>query len=149
MNLSRFLLAALVIALVTSADAQIYRSVDANGRTVFSDAPPPTANTNVSTVKTASPPASVVQPQTDWAQKDREIRQRMQAKANAERVKEGQENIRAAECRSAQTAQKELDRIEGKHTYRRDSNGERVWIGDDERARIAGNVKQSVEKNCN
>lgn len=136
------------VATVTGAYAQIYKSVDANGRTSYSDAPPAQAGVAVSQVKTASPPAATG-PSVDWAQKDQALRQRMQTQQMEDKARwADQHSYSPGDCTSARATMRELDRINGKHAYRLDSKGEREYIGDDERARIQQNAQQSIERNC-
>ncbi len=141
-----FMLVSAVV--LTSAYAQIYKSVDANGRISYSDAPPAQGSATASQVKTAPPPVTAT-PSNDWAEKEKAFRQRMQAKQMEDNARwADQHNYSPGECASARATMRELDRINGKHAYRRDSNGERVYIGDDERAKIQQNAQRSIEKNC-
>ena len=127
--------------------AQIYKSVDPGGRTVYSDVPPPSGNSDASMVTITVPPAAP-QPNTNWEGKDQAFRQRMIAKEN-EQAKEDLATAAAAKaCDSARASMNELEKIYGRHAFRRDDNGERVYITDEERITIEKNAQESIAKNC-
>ena len=127
--------------------AQIYKSVDPGGRTVYSDAPPPPDNSSVSIVTTTVSPAAPQQ-NTRWEGKDQAFRQRIMAKEN-EQAKEDFATAAAAKaCDSARASMNELEKIYGRHAFRRDDNGERAYITDEERITIEKNAQESIAKNC-
>ena len=144
----KIVLAVLLFSAVTlPVHAQIYKSVDPGGRTVYSDVPPPSENSNASIVTTTVPPAAPRQ-NTNWEGKDHAFRQRMIAKEN-EQAKEDLATAAAAKaCDSARASMNELEKIYGRHAFRRDDNGERVYITDEERIAIEKNAQESIAKNC-
>ena len=127
--------------------AQIYKSIDASGRTVYSDVRPPSDSSNVSIVTTIAPPAAPEQ-NPNWEGKDQAFRQRMIVK-ESDQAKEDLATATAAKaCDSARASMKDLERIYGRHAFRRDDNGERVYITDEERATLEKNAQESIAKNC-
>ena len=146
-------LAVLVAALLfmPSAQAQVYRSVDANGKTVFSDKPPPDsvrpatpANSGKSPVGTTSP-APDSGKNVNWQDKEREFRVR-QIDKNASEQREQQE--REKRCEQARRRDASLSNADGIVLYRTDPSGARSFIDDSERSRLAQEAKQAVEINC-
>ncbi|MEI7429325.1 MAG: DUF4124 domain-containing protein [Betaproteobacteria bacterium] len=126
--------------------AEIYKSVDPGGRIIYSDAPPPPENSSVSIVNTTAPVKAGQA--TDWEAKDRDLRKRMMVK-DGELAKENLTVDAAIKaCDSARATIKGLENIYGRHAFRRDSNGERVYITDEERSTIESDAQQSIAKNC-
>lgn len=141
--------AVLLAALSAPCDAQIYKWTDSNGKTVFGDKPPSTAGKTISSVNTTTAPQESATKNTDWAEKERDLRVRMaQRQANAIAANSPATNSSLMPCGEAKANQRELDRIHGKHAYRRDANGERVWITDEERENAQNRTQESIEKNC-
>jgi len=128
------------------AYAEIYKSVEPGGRVIYSDVPPPLENSNVSIVTTTAPVKAGQA--TDWEAKERDLRKRMLVK-DGELAKENlAADAMAKDCDSARAAMKGLENIYGRHAFHRDSNGERVYITDEERSAIESDAKQSIAKNC-
>ena len=124
--------------------AEIYKWVGPDGKMVFSDAPPPAGKGKADVVKTdASPVAG--RKDTDWMEKEREFRIRNIDKAGKECAVR-QERDKA--CAQAKLKGERLKRAEGVMLYRTDKEGERVFIGDDEREAIAKKVQQDITENC-
>ncbi len=143
------LCAIVATALSAQCAAQIYKWTDGNGKTVFGDKPPSANGKTASPVATtAAPPASTTKG-TDWAEKEKDLRIRMaQRQADAIASAPPATNPSLMPCGVAKANQRELDRINGKHAYRRDANGERVWITDEERANAQSRTQASIEQNC-
>ena len=146
-------LAVLVAALLfmPSAQAQVYRSVDANGKAVFSDKPPPDsvrpatpANSGKSQAGTTSP-APDSGKNVNWQDKEREFRVR-QIDKNASEQREQQE--REKRCEQARRRDASLSNADGIVLYRTDPSGARSFIDDSERSRLAQETRQAVEINC-
>ena len=143
------MIAIMFMGLSAPCAAQIYKWTDSNGKTVFGDKPPATTGKTASTVNTTPQPQDSTPRNTDWAEKERELRMRMaQRQASAIASAPAARNPSLMSCGEAKASQRELDRINGRHAYRRDANGERVWVTDEERANIQNRTKESLENNC-
>ncbi len=66
--MKRTLFVALAVALAPAAEAQLYKYVDKNGKTIYSDQPPPDADTKSVTVRAAGSAA----PQKSAVERDKE-----------------------------------------------------------------------------
>ena len=136
----------LLSAITFNVSAEIYKSVDPSGKTIYSDVAPPPENSEVSIINTTVPLKAG--PSTDWEAKDRALRQRIMV-MDKEQAKESLAAEAAAKaCDSARAAMKQLELINGRHAFRRDSNGERVYITEEERSAIERDAQQSIAKNC-
>ena len=146
-------LAVLVAALLfmPSAQAQVYRSVDANGKTVFSDKPPPDSMRPATPANAGKLPAGAASaaPESgknvNWQDKEREFRVR-QIDKNASEQREQQE--REKRCEQARRREASLSNSDGIMLYRTDPGGARSFIDDNERSRLAQDARQAVEINC-
>jgi len=129
-----------------SAQAQIYKSVDARGRTLYSDAPPPSAP--ASTVKMIAPPVAIQAP-ADWEARAYDSPRRMPMPEAVPRTNEYAASAAASRaCTAARAKLRELERIEGRRAYRIDAQGERVFISDEERGMADRDARQAIATYC-
>ena len=139
------------VLLMPSAQAQVYRSVDANGKTVFSDKPPPDSMRPATPANAGKLPAGAASaaPESgknvNWQDKEREFRVR-QIDKNASEQRERQE--REKRCEQARRREASLSNSDGIMLYRTDPGGARSFIDDNERSRLAQDARQAVEINC-
>ena len=88
--------AALAVALAPAAEAQLYKYVDKNGKTIYSDQPPPDADTKSVNVRGAGPAT----PQKSAVERDKE------AEKGRKAAVEGTKKANEAADRSAQNEQR-------------------------------------------
>jgi hypothetical protein len=139
---------ALIFLAALPAHAQVYKTIDANGKVVYTDTPP------VGAKKTeVVPGATSVKPstdRTDWQEKDREFRSR-KAKSDEAGRKEEEENKLASKERNVACLQAR-DQVESLNRavplYRVNEKGERVYLDDAERAATLKSARQAVADNC-
>jgi hypothetical protein len=143
--------ALLCLACVTAlpVHAQVYKSVDANGKVVYSDAPP-VQGKKVEVVKGTSAPSNAAGAAPDWQERDREFRGRKMLQDDAARKQEEESKQAAKErnsaCLMARDHIEELTR--GVPVYRMNEKGERVYLDDAERNATLKRARQSVVDNC-
>jgi Domain of unknown function (DUF4124) len=115
---------------LSPAWAAMYKWVDEKGVTQYSETPPPGAKATRIEIA-PSPPAAA--PKDDWKQRELESRQRRLQKD----AEEQQDQARAAQRRQrCLAAQREIDVLRsGRPVYQVNERGERVYLGDKERAR--------------
>ena len=169
---------ALVVGLVAalSASAQIYQWKDKDGKTHFSDMPPPNQpGVRVQTLERASPPATVAEPEPDetetegeggaepgatpapasvqeksqTGQRDEEFRKRRAAAAEAREK---------AEKDAADTAQRRQDCLRARGQYAALNSGQRIFLpteggdrrvlSDGERAAEIARTEELIEAFC-
>ncbi len=141
-----FLLAAATLALTLPAWATMYKWVDADGKTVYSDQPPP-ANVK-SQVIAPPPPPSNPDAVKDLINAETEIRQR--EKARQESAKEAQKKqVEAAKkqdlCNSVRSQIQTLRRDD---LYRYNAKGEREYVDADTRQRETDEQQRILRENC-
>jgi len=166
--------AAAFLALSATAQAQAYKWKDANGRIVYSDQPPPrgtpaanilkapkgfaapsatepptgaatTANTASAKPAAAATPAAAPKAPMTIAEREADFRKRQaesQKKAQEEEKKASDESQRQAQCNSLRQNLATLE--SGQRIARTDSNGERIFIDDAERARDIQKARQDL-----
>ncbi len=145
--MSRLLIACLLL-IALSAQAQVYRWVDENGQTVFSQSPPPDGQADV--IKPPPPPAEDpdtaerhlqenLQHRRDQ-QEDRELKIKEQAKKKAasDRRKTNCE-IARQNYQSLETATRRLIKM---------PDGSYKRLDDNERLQMMQEAQQQVEQNC-
>lgn len=146
-------LAAIALATIgcvwaTVAMGALYKWVDANGRVVYSDQPPP-GNVKVEEINAASPSANP-QAVREMATKEAEFQKRQAERAKAEQqsVKDrATAEQKAAACARAGVQAKELA-AGNVPIYRLNEKGERVVMDDASRARERQRLEQWVKENC-
>lgn len=166
--------AAILLVLSATAQAQAYKWKDANGRIVYSDQAPPrgTPAANIlkapkgyaapsaaepstgaagaadpASAKPASGAANAATPKAPMttAEREADFRKRQaesQKKAQDEEKKASEESQRQAQCNSLRQNLALLE--SGQRIARTDSNGERVFIDDAERARDIQKARQDL-----
>ncbi len=134
------------LALSAACSAQIYQYKDAQGRTVFSDSPPPGANAVKKNVN-APPPSGVgdtsAQDKLQEFQKRREERLEKEAKEAREKA----EREQAAEhCERARNRLTGLQ--SGQRIVRFNAQGEREFLDDAGREKEIATAQKSVDDWC-
>lgn len=131
-----------------SANASVYRWIDANGNTHFGDRPPANAssrevNVNAPEVNNDASAQERQQRMQDFLseqQKERVARQAEQAKL-AE-----QEAMKAELCTRMRAELKNLARVST--FYRLDENGDRVYVTDEENEQVRKDFRRKVKEAC-
>lgn len=143
-----FIVLMLLGSISLSANAGVYKWVDANGQTHFGDRPP--AQAASSEVKVNSAPASVDagarerhQKMTeflDQQQEEREARQAANAKAEQKAEKQ------AEQCKKLRARLKFLASVST--FYNINDQGERVYVNEAENTQIREDFRAKVRKTC-
>lgn len=146
----RLLLAVSLLAAAAGAHAQVNKCLDASGKVVGygSQCPPGTRQETTGIRSAPSAPAS--SSSRSIAEQEAEFRKRQiekqDAQAKAEKTAAQQEE-RARACDSARSYLKTLQ--SGMRVARTDPNtGERVFLGDADRAREMATAQRAVDTNC-
>ncbi|MBU6271325.1 MAG: DUF4124 domain-containing protein [Betaproteobacteria bacterium] len=147
-----------IATLLAAPAAAQFKWVDENGRTVYSDQPPPPGRALVKQldppppVTPASPPAAANPAGTarpSPAERERLARQRTEEGRKAAE-KQAEEARRATELRQA-CADRQADlRVldSGTRVLRVDANGERAFMSDEEISRRRQMLVQSIQDEC-
>jgi hypothetical protein len=148
MTMKRFALAVAALLATNVAIAQIYQWKDANGKTVFSDLPPP-GNANEQRKISSEAPAATAPTQKTTADRELEFRKRRQeSEETAEKARKEQEaaNSKKETCESAR---RQLQALEsGERIALRDDKGERYFLDDEQREREVAKARQAIQSSC-
>ncbi|HTI46774.1 MAG TPA: DUF4124 domain-containing protein [Casimicrobiaceae bacterium] len=141
-------LGAALCLIALPAAAALYKWVDANGRTVYSDQPP-NANVKVETVNGPPPPGNP-NAAKELAQKDAELKKRQSDRAavtaKAEKERAATEK-RAEECTRVASALQQLSWGQVV-IYRANEKGEQVPMDDAARAKERARLEAWQKENC-
>jgi len=163
--------ALLATALAAPAVAQ-WAWKDDNGRTVYSDRPPPSSikadrivrqPANAQTVLPAQPaPAADAAPKAtpdtraaqpaprSVAEQEMEFRKRQQERADAEKKAQDEQNKAAAKAAECERARGYLRAIEeGQRVVRTDAAGNREFLDDSQRAAEVDRTRRIIQSSCN
>jgi hypothetical protein len=138
------LIAAVVaLALVPAASAELYKYVDKNGKTVYTDQPP----TDVDAKRMSGP--AVPDKGKSYVEKDKEL-EKGREKAREEAKKSGEaEKVAAAKKERCDNARSRLQiYTEGGRILKPGANGEREFLSDEEIEAERAKAQKQVEEAC-
>jgi hypothetical protein len=138
------LASALACALAPLASAELYKYVDKDGKTVYSDQPPVNADSKQLHVA----PASTSAPKS-YVERDKELdKQRKEAAEKEKKSEQSAAQAKAAEerCTQAQANYKSFE--EGGRLLKYNDKGEREYMTDDEIEAGRAKSKQQMEEAC-
>ena len=144
--MKKVLIVACALALAPLASAQMYKYVDKNGKTVYTDQPPPDADTKNVRIQSSAPASA---PQKSAVQQDKELQKgRDKTAENAKKADETAARAKAEEerCNSAKAAYAQYQ-MGGRITKLNDK-GEKIFLGDDEIDAAREKSRQQVEQYC-
>ena len=128
--------------------AQIYRWVDEDGKTHFSDKPvnsAPVEKVEVDTQRNSYGGGDVLERQRELLDNYDEQDAQRQREQRAEAKEKAQQQRLLSACNSAKD---QLRRFEGSALYRLDAQGERVYYSEEARAELMAKYRAGVSKNC-
>ena len=139
----RLLAAAALLALLPTANAQMYKCVDARGVTFYSDKPQPGCKGDKVDIQ-ASPPlggGAAPRPPQSFAGQDAEFKRRQIERDQAELQDKQQVAMRCAKLRNEYSVLASGGRI-----YQRNSLGERVYLEDSTRDTRLAQLKEEMRR---
>jgi hypothetical protein len=149
-SILRLGLLGVLLAAGLTAEADVYRWVDAQGGIHYSDMPASDNAERVSILSRRTDASAVSQrDQTAREQRARTDTQAQQQQANqaaAKAVKEDLSKTRAERCQKAQEDYQKL--IDSMRIYRTGKDGEREYLTDAEITEARVNAKKAVDENC-
>ncbi|QJR10331.1 hypothetical protein DSM104443_01389 [Usitatibacter rugosus] len=144
----RFLIAAIILSAAVPAAAQLYKWVDKDGKTYYSDSPPPNQDTkrlSVGTGTTAEPAAA---PKTA-VQRDKDMEKGRQDAREAAKKSDDAVKQSAAQVEQCNVARSNLQGlVEGGRIARYNSKGEREVLSDEDIAKELERAKNDVAQIC-
>ncbi|MDP2809404.1 MAG: DUF4124 domain-containing protein [Rhodocyclaceae bacterium] len=143
----RALAACLAIFAGPAAAGEVYRWVDEQGKTHFSDTPPIQRKAEKIEIRPVMPssPAAATQGR-GWQQQIEESNLRRNQQEKQEKAAEHGKQQAEQKCLAARRSLDTLNR--GRPLYRVDKNGERVYIEDDQRQIEISAARRTVDTEC-
>jgi len=142
--MKRIIVLAVACALAPLASAQLYKYVDKNGKTVYTDQPPPDADAKA--MANVPPPAA---PSKSYVERDKELQKgrdksKDDAKKSDEKVK--YEAAKAERCRQATEAARIYE--QGGRLQKRNAAGESEFMSDDEIEAARQKSRRDMDEAC-
>jgi hypothetical protein len=143
--MKRILFLALAVALAPVAEAQLYKYVDKNGKTIYSDSPPPDADTKAVNVR----PAGGNAPQKSAVERDKESEKGRKAasesakKGNESAEKQAQNEQRCAAARNNYQIFQDGGRIQ-----QMNDKGEREYLTDEQIEAGREKARREMDEAC-
>lgn len=141
----KIIVLAIACALAPLASAQLYKYVDKNGKTVYTDQPPPDADAK----QMANMPSAPAAPPKSYVERDKELQKgRDKAKDDAKKADEKSkyEAAKAEHCRQATEAARIYE--QGGRLQKRNAAGEVEFMSDDEIDAARQKSKREMEEAC-
>jgi hypothetical protein len=144
--LGRAAMAAAVFALPLAAEAEIYKCVDGTGRVRFSELPPKAGDCRA----VDEPAAASVGANANRESMQQFIEQADKARAQQRDEKERAQQAKAARDERCRLARKQVMYWEqaGVSFYRLNDDGQREYVGGDERQRSLDEARAQVREHC-
>lgn len=144
--MKRFLMLAVALAIVPVASAELYKYIDSNGKTVYTDQPPPTVDSKQLKVQQSSP---VGTPAKSALDREKEL-EKLRAKSREETKKSetAAKNAQIAEERCTQATGRYNALAQGGRISKFNAQGEREMMGDDEIAAEMEKARVQMEEAC-
>jgi hypothetical protein len=141
--MKRIVVAALALAVVPLASAELYKYVDKNGKTVYTDQPP----VGVDAQRMSGPPPATAA--KSYVEKDKELQKaRDEEKKKAEKAGQ-QEKVAQAKQERCEQAKKNLEiYVQGGRIMRMNDKGEREFLNDDEIEAQRVKAQKLVDEAC-
>ncbi len=143
--MKRLIVIALGLVLAPLAGAQLYKYTDKDGKTVYTDQPPPSVKSEALRVQPSAPAAA---PKT-FLERDKELQKARDA--GKEKGKKADDSAKAAQqkeanCTTAKAAYQYY--VDGGKIIKYNAQGERELMGDDEIAAGVVKSKREMEEAC-
>lgn len=142
--MKRLIVLALACAVAPLASATLYKYVDKDGKTVYSDMPPPTADAKQLNVTTGG-----AQPSKSFVERDKELEKGRKAALDKQKKSEKDEaraKALAQRCEQAQANYRAY--AEGGRLLKYDEKGERQYMTDEEIVAAREQSKHQMEEAC-
>jgi hypothetical protein len=151
--MTRILITAMLLALAVPAAAQqLYKWVDKEGKTHYSDTPPPTQDSKAigtSTGVSASSAAAAPAPAKTAVARDKELEKGRQDSRDSAKKSDESAKLAAAkdeQCQRLRQAYQQL--VDGGRIHKYNDKGERVYLGDAEMEVERERTKREMDEAC-
>ena len=143
--MKRIILLATILALAPFAIAQqLYKYVDKDGRTVYSDQPP----AGIDSTRVNAPSASTAGPKS-FLERDKELEKtRTKARDDAKKIETAEKTAAAQEERCKQATDRHRSLAEGGRIWKYDDKGERTIMDDQEIETEREKARRLMDEAC-
>ena len=143
--MKRIALIAAALAFAPFASAQLYKHVDKDGRTVYTDQPPASADAKRLNIQNA-PAASG---NKSYVERDKELdKSRKAAREKQEKSEQATKSAQQAEQRCAQAWAAYQTYADGGRIYKYNEKGERTYLDDAELEKERIRTRREMEEAC-
>jgi len=144
--MKRFVMLAAALALAPLASAELYKYIDSNGKTVYTDQPPTSVDPKQLKVQPASPAGA---PQKSALDRDKELQKaRDKTKDEAKKSETAARNAQIAEERCTQATGRYNALAQGGRISKFNQQGDREMMGDDEIEAEKQKARAQMEEAC-
>jgi hypothetical protein len=144
--MKRFLILAVGLALAPLAAAQMYKYVDKDGKTVYTDQPPASAPAQQVRVQPAAAPTDAPK---SAVQKDKELQKGRDADKEKAKKADDEARVAAQKAANCQTAKVQYQHFQdGGKIYKYNAAGERELLGDAEIEAGRARSKRELDEAC-
>jgi hypothetical protein len=143
--MKRFLITLAIASLFApAAFAQLYKYVDKDGRTVYSDQPP----TGIDSTQVNAPAAPASGPKS-FVERDKELdKARTKARDDAKKAAETEKTASAQEERCRQATDRHRALVDGGRIWKYDDKGERTIMDDEEIETEREKARRVMDEAC-
>jgi hypothetical protein len=143
----RALITLLLLALPLGAQADVYRSVDAQGHVQYSDTPSPGAQLVTAADATAEQSSSDTDKSAAQAQKvNEQISDRLTQQAAARQVAQDTAEAHEQQCKQAKEAYQGA--VQARRLFKMSPDGQRQYLTDDQAEQQRVNYRMAMEAAC-
>ena|ERR1700693_4663075 len=146
--MKRLVILAFACALAPLASAQLYKYVDKDGKTVYSDQPPVNVDTKQLNIHSGASAATPAAPKTAL-ERDKDLQKgRDDARDKAKKSDEASKQAQANEERCSQARAAYQTYADGGRIHKYNDKGERVYLGDQEIEAERDRSKREMDEAC-
>lgn len=149
--MKRFIILACALAIAPFASAQLYKYVDKDGKTVYSDQPPANVDSKQLNVRSGTSSATPSAPDApkSYVDRDKDLQKgRDEARDKAKKADEAVKQAQAKDDACTQAKGAYQGYADGGRMHKYNDKGERVYLGDEELETERARSKREMDEAC-
>ena len=151
--MKRFFILACALAIAPFASAQLYKYVDKDGKTVYSDQPPANIDSKQLNVRSgtaaATPSANVTDAPKSYVDRDKDLQKgREERRESAKKAEDAAKVAQQKEDNCIQARGAYQQYADGGRIHKYNAQGERVYLGDEEMEAEKVRSKREMDEAC-
>ena len=148
----RVIIVAIALALAPAALAQLYKYVDKDGKTVYSDQPPTHIDSkqiNIQSGRSSATPAPSSTGNKSYVERDKDLQKgRDEARDKQKKLAEAAQKAESDELRCTQAKSNHQTFADGGRTHKYNDKGEREYLGEAEMQVEFARTLREMEEAC-